>query len=583
MKDRRLFMHHISLNPITCVPFCTTKERPEIRTPSFTAPGQQFLPRSHVLGHSALEKPSSSVSVSGEPLHRAPVSGRDGARAAVSAGRPVKVFVPPFKTKAHFQKKEQCAAGNVDVDENEHPQKNLAVPGAGAGASMSGGGIYPLDQKDSSQAAAVTFSTHEGEPLDVLASLQIARDAQEARIRMKQQQRVCPQPGSLYLAKTSSVPRVSLRAAVEGRAPAACSPEQLYVCGVPTHCAQISSRNAAAFRFRAQDYFGKEAWAGKGIQLADGGWLIPSNSGHAGKEEFYRALCDTPGVDPQLISQAWVSNHYRWIVWKLAAMEVSFPKEFASRCLHPERVLLQLKYRYDVEVDRSGRSAIRKITERDDTSARTLVLCVSEVVSPSPLPAEPASGETRLADARGRAVLELTDGWYALRAQLDPPLSALLKTGRLAVGHKIITHGAELVGAQDACPPLEAPASLLLKISANSTRLARWYTRLGFFQDPRPFSLPLSSLFSDGGNVGCVDVVVQRVYPVQWVEKTPSGLYVFRDERTEEKEAARHAEARQKRLEALLTRVQAELEEQEGDAAGGGGCKICGEIPFFSA
>lgn len=58
-----------------------------------------------------------------------------------------------------------------------------------------------------------------------------------------------------------------------------------------------------------------------------------------------RALCDTPGVDPKLISSIWVANHYRWIVWKLAAMEFAFPKEFANRCLNPERVLLQLKYR----------------------------------------------------------------------------------------------------------------------------------------------------------------------------------------------------------------------------------------------
>lgn len=58
-----------------------------------------------------------------------------------------------------------------------------------------------------------------------------------------------------------------------------------------------------------------------------------------------RALCDTPGVDPRLISRLWVYNHYRWIVWKLAAMEFAFPKQFASRCLTPERVLLQLKYR----------------------------------------------------------------------------------------------------------------------------------------------------------------------------------------------------------------------------------------------
>ena len=39
-----------------------------------------------------------------------------------------------------------------------------------------------------------------------------------------------------------------------------------------------------------------------------------------------RALCDTPGVDPKLISEAWVFNHYRWIVWKRACMERAFPE-----------------------------------------------------------------------------------------------------------------------------------------------------------------------------------------------------------------------------------------------------------------
>ena len=59
-----------------------------------------------------------------------------------------------------------------------------------------------------------------------------------------------------------------------------------------------------------------------------------------------RALCDTPSVDPQLISEAWVYNHYRWIVWKQAAMERCFPEVMGGLCLTPEQVLLQLKYRY---------------------------------------------------------------------------------------------------------------------------------------------------------------------------------------------------------------------------------------------
>ncbi|XP_060250440.1 breast cancer type 2 susceptibility protein isoform X6 [Ovis aries] len=397
-----------------------------------------------------------------------------------------------------------------------------------------------------------------------ITNLQNARDIQDMRIRKKQRQRIFPQPGSLYLAKTSTMPRISLREAVEGRIPSVCSHKRLYMYGVSKHCVKINSKNAEAFQFHTQDYFGKEGlWTGKGIQLADGGWLIPSNDGKAGKEEFYRALCDTPGVDPRLISRVWVYNHYRWIIWKLAAMEFAFPKEFANRCLNPERVLLQLKYRYDVEIDRSKRSAIKKIMERDDTAAKTLVLCVSEIISLSTDISEPSSNKTSSVDATKVAIIQLTDGWYAIKAQVDPPLSALLKNGRLTVGQKIVIHGAELVGSPDACTPLEAPESLMLKISANSTRPACWYAKLGFSPDPRPLPLPLSSLFSDGGNVGCVDIIIQRAYPIQWMEKTSTGLYIFRNEREEEKEATKYAEVQQKKLEALFTKIQAEFEDHE--------------------
>ncbi|KAI2569076.1 BRCA2 isoform 5, partial [Pan troglodytes] len=42
-----------------------------------------------------------------------------------------------------------------------------------------------------------------------------------------------------------------------------------------------------------------------------------------------------------------------------------------------------------------------------------------------------------------------------------------------------------------------------------------------------------------------------------------SGLYIFRNEREEEKEAAKYVEAQQKRLEALFTKIQEEFEEHE--------------------
>ena len=46
---------------------------------------------------------------------------------------------------------------------------------------------------------------------------------------------------------------------------------------------------------------------------------------------FLRAFLSTPGVDDQLISEQWIANHYRWLVWKLAAMEVAYPGQFAGR------------------------------------------------------------------------------------------------------------------------------------------------------------------------------------------------------------------------------------------------------------
>ncbi|XP_048197498.1 breast cancer type 2 susceptibility protein isoform X2 [Perognathus longimembris pacificus] len=542
MKDRRLYMR---LGPITCEPFSTTKEQQEMQNPNVTAPDQGFLSKPHLYKH--LEKSSSSVPDSGQLGHKVPISRNETMRQSVTMGKPAKVFVPPFKVKSHLHK------------EGKQKQRNIDECGS-SGSKNIYSEIHQFSKDSSSQEATMIFTKCK-EPLDLVTSLQNARDNQTARIKNKERQQIFPQPGSLYLAKTSTLPRISLKEAVGNRVPSACSQKQLYMYGVSKHCIKINSKNAESFQFHTEDYFSKEdLHSGKGIQLADGGWLIPSNDGKAGKEEFYRALCDTPGVDPKLISRAWACNHYKWLVWKLAAMEVSFPKEFANRCLNPERVLLQLKYRYDVEIDRSKRSAIKKIMERDDTPAKTLVLCVSDII---PSTSETCNSKTDGADTKNMTMLELTDGWYAVKAQLDPPLVALLKNGRLTVGQKIITHGAELIGSPDACAPLEAPDSLMLKISANSTRPACWHTKLGFFPDPRPFPLPLSSFFADGGNVGCVDVIVQRIYPIQWMEKTPSGLYIFRNEREEEREATKFAETQQKKLEALFTKIEAEFEEHE--------------------
>lgn len=94
--------------------------------------------------------------------------------------------------------------------------------------------------------------------------------------------------------------------------------------------------------------------------------------------------------------------------------------------------------------------------ERDDTPAKTLVLCISKILT---------LGNSETNDSKQTcAMMEATDGWYGAKVLLDPALTCLLKKGRMFIGQKIMVHGAELVGSDDACAPLEAPDSLMLKV-----------------------------------------------------------------------------------------------------------------------
>ncbi|NWV53151.1 BRCA2 protein, partial [Daphoenositta chrysoptera] len=561
-KDRRKFMYHVPLKPITCQPFGSTKERQEVKNPTLTLPDQDFKgfqSKPAIFQHCAFRQSSNAAAGVSTPC-KASAKESEETRSLYKSGKAAKTFIPPFKTKLTFSSCEQGSSKRCDSPISKNMTKEMELNQI----TTEQNSADPQDHQSCMQHVAdADLENGNLAMARMVTNLRCARDLQEMRIKKKCRQNIHSQPGSLYVIKTSASNRISLKTAVEEKSPSFYSTEELYTYGISKQCIHVTSTNAESFQFLIKDFFSKEyLLAGNGMQLADGGWLIPTDEGKAGKKEFYRALCDTPGVDPNLITEAWVYNHYRWIVWKLAAMEVSFPHEFANRCLTPEMVLLQLKYRYDLEVDKSKRSAIKKITERDDAAGKTLVLCVSKIISLNTV-VSPSSSNKNTESKKAAAIIEVTDGWYGIRALLDPPLKAFLDRRKLTVGQKIIVHGAELVGPQNGCSPLEAPDSLMLKISANSTRRARWYTKLGFHRDPRPFPLPLSSLYSEGGAVGCIDVVIQRTYPIQWVEKTSAGSYVFRNSRAEEREAAKHAEDQQKKLEALFAKIQAEYEKQE--------------------
>ncbi|XP_077519013.1 uncharacterized protein LOC144129019 isoform X1 [Amblyomma americanum] len=357
-------------------------------------------------------------------------------------------------------------------------------------------------------------------------------------------QKKAVQPGKLWiLRKVTKAPRLSLRDALHGQCPKFYTLEELRRCGVLDSTALVNSENAADFVFHISSSDGL-------VILGDGATMqLASTEVMLGRDEFCRAFLAMPGVDKNLVAPGWVDNHYRWIVWKLASMELHCPGVFGGRSLTPDQVMFQLKYRYDIEIDNSCRSALRKIYEKDDVSSKTLVLCVSAVVCKED----------------GVVHLELTDGWYSIRAELDKPLSNLASAQRIFVGLKLMISGAELVGTAEACTPLEAPKEVALKISYNSTRRARWDARMGYFAVPRPFRVPLASLHPKGGLVGRVDCLVIRAYPLMYLEMLPNGMGVMRREKEELAVAAKHDKLRAAFVEKLTAEVLSQVEKSDSE------------------
>ena len=386
-----------------------------------------------------------------------------------------------------------------------------------------------------------------------------------------------PQIGSLLAARLHlSSHRVPLTLAVGNTTPGGHghSPRELHSLRIHPAVLRMSVNNALEFSFSGSHYFSSAVLNGAVVCVGDGG-LLRLADGRAGVREFWEAFSQSPGVDPKLISFEWFANHYRWVVWKLASLEVAFPQQFAGRCLTPDWLMLQLKYRYDREIDRAERSALHKISEQDDLPSRTMVVCVSaihtdrlsslvncneSVVNNSSIISK---DDSRVGSPPPNPpCIEVTDGWYSVPAVLDMPLKRMVQCGKISLGTKLMTYGSELIGGCDPSHPLESSPAMALRLHANSTRRARWFSKLGYQRVPHPFPVTLSSVFPDGGLVGCVDVVVARVYPLLCMEKVEGRRNVFRNERAESRVGARHEAVRQREVDRICARVQREFEEE---------------------
>lgn len=161
---------HLLANNQILFPHCsTTKKRQEIQNPNFTAPGQKFLSKSHFYEHLALEKSSSNVSISGQPFCTVPATRNEKRGHLITPSKPVKVFVPPFKTKSHFHQDEQHINKNTHVEENKQKPNNIDEHSSGDSKNnINNSEIHQLNKNNSSQAATMVFTKCEKEPLGIV-------------------------------------------------------------------------------------------------------------------------------------------------------------------------------------------------------------------------------------------------------------------------------------------------------------------------------------------------------------------------------------------------------------------------------
>ena len=101
-------------------------------------------------------------------------------------------------------------------------------------------------------------------------------------------------------------------------------------------------------------------------------------------------------------------------------------------------IKVMLICRYERELASGSRPALRLIIAQDAPSSGPMVLCVSNIF-----------WTDECVDAEGHVVpphpeLEVTDGWYRLRATVDDTLARVARNKRLRIGRKIACSGAKV-------------------------------------------------------------------------------------------------------------------------------------------
>ena len=107
------------------------------------------------------------------------------------------------------------------------------------------------------------------------------------------------------------------------------------------------------------------------------------------------------------------------------------------RSIYPNGRADCVDLRYEKELNSGARPPLRKVVNQDVPAQWPMCLCVSNVMWTSSQTEDGAPIEVY-------PELELTDGWYRVRAQVDSTLVRAIRRGLIKAGRKIGIAGARV-------------------------------------------------------------------------------------------------------------------------------------------
>ena len=286
-----------------------------------------------------------------------------------------------------------------------------------------------------------------------------------------------------------------------------------------------------------------------------------------------RDLMFTRGAKEKNLSEEWCANAYRHVVWTAASLKRAFGRK-ANQALSATHVLERMMYRYEREINQMRRPILRRVLERDSPSTVPMILIVSAIRSFGMCFEE--ENEEEKYKKLYPAEIEVSDGWYSVRAVLDDVLSSHLRANKIRVGSKMFVQNCQLNGAPEGegVQPLKSEAyKARLLLHSNSCRPCKWDAKLGL----QKFNLtvPLCSVRIDGGDVPRVLLRIDRHFPPVYRERTFAArddesnvdsavpAFVTRREESEIRERDKFETLQRRVIERALNKNNAENESQD--------------------